>query len=155
MGIDLRYGSDSTHIYVSGTWYPRGYRWLAYPLHSFPSGGIFNKRPDYYQDYQDNLRKAKEASRKAQEKQEKDRWRDFSRKFSQGFFGWKDGDEEAMPSQDKNYPYSVFGLTRSASDEDMKKAYRKSVLKAHPDKGGTTDLFRKVREAWEYFKKRI
>ena len=87
----------------------------------------------------------------AREKAEKKRWREFAEKFEQGFFGFS----EATPNQDNDYSYCVFGLMRSASDEDMKKAYRKSVLKAHPDKGGTPELFRKVREAWEYFKKMI
>ena len=135
-----------------GTYYPNNYWDLAYPLSSFPHGGIFNKRPDYYQDYEDNLRKAKEESRKARDKYEKEQWRKFAKKFTQGFFGFEDTGLREPKERDNNYPYSVFGLKRSASDEDMKKAYRKSVLKAHPDKGGTPDLFRKVREAWEYFK---
>ena len=40
-----------------------------------------------------------------------------------------------------------------ASNDDMKKAYRKSVLKEHPDKGGTNEGFRKIQEAWDYFRK--
>ena len=44
-------------------------------------------------------------------------------------------------------------LKKSASNEDMKKAYRKEVRKAHPDKGGSAELFRKIRQAWEYFTK--
>ena len=55
---------------------------------------------------------------------------------------------KTLPS---DYPYCVFGLKKSSSDEDMKSAYRKSVLKAHPDRGGSNELFRKVRGAWEYF----
>ena len=63
------------------------------------------------------------------------------------------GKPEEKESLDKDYPYNVFGLKRSASDDDMKKAYRKAVMKAHPDKGGSNELFRKIREAWEYFTK--
>ena len=66
---------------------------------------------------------------------------DIIKSIKQEFFGFS----EATPNQDNDYPYCVFGLKRSASDEDMKKAYRKSVLKAHPDKGGTPELFRNVR----------
>ena len=134
--------------YCSGCYYPRDYQWLAYPLSSFPHGGVFNKLPDFYQDYEKERRRAQAEFRKAQEKKEQDRWRDFAKKFTQGFFGFS----EATPKQSNDYPYCVFGLKRSASDEDMKKAYRKSVLKAHPDRGGTNAAFRKVREAWEYFK---
>ena len=52
---------------------------------------------------------------------------------------------------DDQYPYSVFGLKRSCSDEDMKKAYRKAILNAHPDKGGDAEEFRMYREAWENY----
>ena len=137
---------------VGGCWYPRNYRFIAYPFHSFPSGGVFKKRPDYYQDYEDELRKMRERWKQAREKEERERWRGKYQRFGQGFFGFN---EEQSEPKDNNYPYSVFGLSKSASDQDMKKAYRKSVLKAHPDKGGTAELFRKVREAWEYFKKMI
>ena len=138
-------------FYCSGCYYPDNYEWIAYPLRSFPHGGVFKKLPDFYQDYERERKRYEECLRKAREKAEKERWREFAEKFEQGFFGFS----EATSNQDDDYPYCVFGLKRSASDEDMKKAYRKSVLKAHPDKGGTPELFRKVREAWEYFKKII
>ena len=138
---------------VGGCWYPRNYRFIAYPFHSFPSGGVFNKLPDYYQDYEEELRKMREKRRQARDKEEQDRWRGKYKRFGQGFFGFDE--EKVERATDDNYPYSVFGLPRSASDEDMKKAYRKSVLKAHPDRGGTCAAFRKVREAWEYFKNAI
>ena len=132
-----------------GCWYPNNYKFIAYPYQSFPSGGVFNKLPDYYQDYEKERRKFHEKFKKAQEEEQREKFR----RFFQGFFGF---DEEKVDrSTDDNYPYSVFGLTKSASNEDMKKAYRKSVLKAHPDRGGTSAAFRKVREAWEYFKKII
>ena len=140
---------ESQYFNVSGCWYPRNYEWIAYPYQSFPHGGVFNKLPDYYQDYENELKKAKERFRRAREKEEQDRWSEYARRFTQGFFGFN---EEPEKKKDNNYPYSVFGLSRSASDDDVKKAYRKSVLKAHPDKGGTPELFRKVREAWDYFK---
>ena len=138
--------------YCSGCYYPRDYQWLAYPLQSFPHGGIYTKLPDFYQDYAKERRRAQEKFRRAQEKKEQERWRDFAKKFTQGFFGFG---EDIPEQKDNDYPFSVFGLKKSASQEDMKKAYRKQVLKAHPDRGGTPELFRKVREAWEYFKKMI
>ena len=140
----------SRYVNVGGCWYRRDYRFIAYPFHSFPSGGVFNKLPDYYQDYEEELRKMREKRRQARDKEEQDRWRGKYKRFGQGFFGFNE--EQVERSTDDNYPYSVFGLSRSASDEDMKKAYRKSVLKAHPDRGGSCAAFRKVREAWEYFK---
>ena len=139
-------------FFCSGCYYSE-YRSLAYPLSSFPSGGVFNKRPDYYQDYDEHVRNRK---RKQEEKYEQDRQEQF-KNFFKGFFGFNEDDSnkeslaEGDPRLDRDYPYNVFGLKRSASDDDVKKAYRKAVLKAHPDRGGSNELFRKIREAWEYF----
>ena len=48
--------------------------------------------------------------------------------------------------------YDTLGVSQNASDAEIKKAYRKSILKTHPDKpGGSTEAFRKIQEAWEYF----
>lgn len=140
-------------IVVGGCRYPANYRWTAYPLSSSPHGGIFNKRPKYYQDYQDEInRQQKERERKHKEKSDKEK-ENFFRRFFGGFFGF---DSEEEPEKvEPDYPYSVFGLKKSASNEDMKKAYRKSVLKEHPDKGGTCEGFRKIQEAWDYFRSKL
>ena len=49
----------------------------------------------------------------------------------------------------KETHYSVLGIAKTATALEIKKAYRKAVLKAHPDKGGSSDLFRKVQRAYE------
>ena len=135
---------------VGGCRYSANYVNIAYPLSSSPHGGIYNKLPQFYQNYERELKEASERRRQANTRKERERWRKFAKKFAQGFFGFQDEDipEEQL---EPDYPYSVFGLKRSASEEDMKREYRKSVLKAHPDRGGTAEVFRTVREAWEYF----
>jgi DnaJ-class molecular chaperone len=45
--------------------------------------------------------------------------------------------------------YDVLGLTKDASPEDIKKAYRKLAREHHPDKGGDPEKFKKVQEAYE------
>jgi len=53
-------------------------------------------------------------------------------------------------------PYSILGLDRSASDEQVKKRYLELVHVLHPDKSGTpatTRLFQLVRAAYEMIKK--
>ncbi|XP_006813296.1 dnaJ homolog subfamily B member 13-like [Saccoglossus kowalevskii] len=48
--------------------------------------------------------------------------------------------------------YGILGLTRSASDDDIKKAYRKLSLKFHPDKNQepfAPEKFRQIAEAYD------
>lgn len=44
--------------------------------------------------------------------------------------------------------YSTLGLQRNASDDDIKKAYRKMAMKHHPDRGGDEKKFKEVEEAY-------
>jgi DnaJ-class molecular chaperone len=45
--------------------------------------------------------------------------------------------------------YDVLGLTKDATTDDIKKAYRKLAREHHPDKRGDPEKFRKVQEAYE------
>jgi curved DNA-binding protein len=45
--------------------------------------------------------------------------------------------------------YSTLGLQRNASEDDIKKAYRKMAMKHHPDRGGDEKAFKQVSEAYE------
>ena len=67
----------------------------------------------------------------------------FGNPFEDDFKSQREYKEEV------NDNYSVLGLKRSASDEDIKKAFRDKARETHPDKGGDPDEFRKVREAYE------
>lgn len=59
-----------------------------------------------------------------------------------------------MPSKKKRDYYEVLGLTKNASLDDIKKAYKKLAIKWHPDKNPNnkdeaTEKFREIAEAYE------
>lgn len=52
-----------------------------------------------------------------------------------------------MPSA-KNF-YDVLGVSKNASDKDIKSAFRKLAQKYHPDRGGDEAKFKEISEAYE------
>ena len=64
--------------------------------------------------------------------------------------------------KDVNWAYTALEISPSASNEEVKKAYRRMAMKYHPDKVATageeirkqaTEKFRGINEAYEYIKK--
>ena len=51
-----------------------------------------------------------------------------------------------------NQAYSLFGLEENCSDEELKEAYRLSILKYHPDKGGNKAIFHAIFSAYTIIK---
>ena len=48
----------------------------------------------------------------------------------------------------KNY-YQILQCDKQASQDEIKKAYRKLALKSHPDRGGDAEQFKAISEAYE------
>ena len=57
----------------------------------------------------------------------------------------------------KNY-YEILGIQKTASNDEIKKAYRKKAMEHHPDRGWDAEIFKEVNEAygvlWDEQKKR-
>lgn len=48
----------------------------------------------------------------------------------------------------KNY-YDILGVNKTASEDEIKKAFRKLARKHHPDAGGSEEKFKEINEAYE------
>eukprot|EP00262_Sarcandra_glabra_P021368 TRINITY_DN8_c0_g1_i1.p1 TRINITY_DN8_c0_g1~~TRINITY_DN8_c0_g1_i1.p1 ORF type:complete len:420 (-),score=100.06 TRINITY_DN8_c0_g1_i1:431-1690(-) len=55
----------------------------------------------------------------------------------------------APKKSDNTRYYEILGVSKSASQEDLKKAYRKAAIKNHPDKGGDPEKFKELAQAYE------
>ena len=45
-------------------------------------------------------------------------------------------------------PYKILGVDKNASQDEIKKAFRKKALEHHPDKGGNEEKFKQINEAY-------
>lgn len=83
-------------------------------------------------------------------------------------FGISQADFEALKApyiknEDPDWAYKALEVSATATDDDIKKAYRKMAMKFHPDKVNSlgeemkksaTEKFRTLNEAYEYLKKK-
>jgi DnaJ family protein A protein 2 len=74
-----------------------------------------------------------------------------------GFFGMgggfpgggRGGKGRGKKAVDTNKFYEILGVSKDASEADIRKAYKKLSLKHHPDRGGDAEKFKELSEAYE------
>jgi len=56
-----------------------------------------------------------------------------------------------MPKKSSNSTkyYEVLGVSKTATQDELKKAYRKAAIKNHPDKGGDPEKFKELSQAYD------
>ena len=88
------------------------------------------------------------------------RFRNSNSGYSSGS-GYSGSSQSASYSQARKDPYKVLGITPNATDEEVKKAYRRLAMKYHPDKvegmgeevkKNAEAQFREINEAYEQIK---
>ena len=52
-------------------------------------------------------------------------------------------------------PYNILGIPKQYTESQLKKAYLKKAMKAHPDRGGSKNEFQKVSIAYTILKKKL
>lgn len=50
---------------------------------------------------------------------------------------------------DNSKYYDILGVSKTASPEELKKAYRQAAIRNHPDKGGDPEKFKELAQAYE------
>lgn len=73
--------------------------------------------------------------------------------FRQGFFGGgfpgHDEEDSAPQEIDNKKLYEVLGVDQKATQEEIKRAFRKLAIQHHPDKGGDSEKFKEINAAYE------
>ena len=44
--------------------------------------------------------------------------------------------------------YDILGVSKNASDKELKSAFKKKAMQYHPDKGGDPEQFKQINEAY-------
>ena len=107
-----------------------------------PMPNYYKSQQDKDREYYDQYYKEKGYRQRRQEFQE-----DFKKRFMYGEFF--EEEEKGFVNNNPHDIHPIFKIKKSSSEEDFKKQYKKLILKHHPDKGGDSSIFIKVKEAWD------
>ena len=63
-----------------------------------------------------------------------------------GMPGGMGGRRNRKPVDNESF-YKLLGVSKTATQDEIKKAYRKAAVKNHPDKGGDPEVFKNIQKA--------
>jgi len=63
-----------------------------------------------------------------------------------GMPGGMGGRRNRKPVDNESF-YKLLGVPKTATQDEIKKAYRKAAVKNHPDKGGDPEVFKNIQKA--------
>ena len=66
--------------------------------------------------------------------------------------GRKSSSEKQPPDNKPATDYDILGVTKDATDDDIKKAYYSLAKQHHPDKDGDKDTFQRIQRAYKRLK---
>lgn len=69
--------------------------------------------------------------------------------FGGDFFGKGFGQEQQESEVENSELYEVLGVPKDASQDEIRKAFKKLAVKHHPDRGGDADKFKEINAAHE------
>lgn len=58
--------------------------------------------------------------------------------------------EEVVEILDRDSPYFLLGVSDNATETEIKVAFRNKMLTHHPDRGGDTEVAKKIIAAYQY-----
>lgn len=52
-------------------------------------------------------------------------------------------------------PHEVLGISPGATDDEIRAAYKRAAMKHHPDRGGSSEAFQAVQDAYAALQNRV
>jgi hypothetical protein len=126
--------------------------WVAYPILKITAKRIFVGRDSHEVGEEDGLARPHDpmAESASLDRAEFEReGRIYCHKWREVFHQNLPGPSRSVPNAMIEQSLSVLGLTWPATPGEIRAAYRRRSLVAHPDTGGSDEKFRRVHEAYE------
>ena len=110
---------------------------------------------EFLNKFQHNPDSNLNSSTKSNNKKEKDIYNSPNKSFNNSTYNKKNNNSSSyvryfrLSELNENNPYNCLDVSQSASEEEIRKAYKKLIIINHPDKGGDATKFNRIHEAYQ------